>query len=75
MKNDFAGGQLANISLGNIGLYFDGEIDGFPLEAVEPDSQAQEGIILNVGRVFRHRRALSEAQEGVIWAISDQAGY
>ena len=45
------------------------KLDGFPLEAVEPDFEAQEGIILNVGRLFRHRRALSEAQEGVIWAM------
>jgi len=51
------------------------KLDKFPLEAVEPDFEAQEGIILNVADFFRHRRALSEAQEGVIWAISDQAGY
>ena len=50
-------------------------MDGFPLEAVEPDFEAQEGIILNVRSVFRQRRALFEAEEEVIWAISDQAGY
>ena len=39
------------------------KLDKFPLEAVEPDFEAQEGIILNVADFFRHRRALSEAQE------------
>ena len=42
------------------------KLDGFPLEAVEPDFEAQEGIILNVadflgtgGHYLRHRRELS----------------
>ena len=42
------------------------------LEAFEKDFEAQEGIILNVGPDLRLRRALSEAEEGVIWAISRQ---
>ena len=42
------------------------------LEAFEQDFEAEEGIILNVGPDLRLRRALSEAEEGVIWSISRQ---
>ena len=49
-----------------------GKLDDIPLEAFGKDFEAQEGIILNVGLDLRHRRALSEAQEGVIWSISRQ---
>ena len=48
-------------------------MNGFPFEHFEPAFEAQEGIILNVRSVFRQRRALSEAEEGVIWAISEKA--
>ena len=49
-----------------------GILNDIPLEAFKKDFEAQEGIILNVGLDLRHRRALSEAQEGVIWSISRQ---
>ena len=42
------------------------------LEAFGQDFEAEEGIILNVGPDLRLRRALSEAEEGVIWSISRQ---
>ena len=48
------------------------KLNDIPLEAFEKDFEAQEGIILNVGLDLRQRRALSEAEEGVIWAISRQ---
>ena len=38
------------------------------LEAFEQDFEAEEGIILNVGRDLRQRRVISEAEEGVIWS-------
>ena len=52
--------------------YSDGKIEWQAFESFWTDFEAQEGIILNVGMGLRHRRALSEAQEGVIWAISRQ---
>ena len=52
--------------------YYDGKIEWQSFESFWTDFEAQEGIILNVGMGLRHRRALSEAQEGVIWSISRQ---
>ena len=73
MKNDIAGDNwkifLSEI-LENISVE---KLNGFPFGPFEPAFEAQEGIILYVWLVFRLRRALSEAEEGVIWAISEKA--
>ena len=42
------------------------------LGASEYDFEVEEGFILNVGTILRLRRGISEAQEGVIWAISER---
>ena len=47
-------------------------LNDIPWEAFEQDFEAEEGIILNVWVHLRQRRELSEAKEGVIWAISRQ---
>ena len=46
-----------------------------PLGTVEYDFEAQEVIILYVVEDLRRRRGLSEAQEGIMRAISERGDY
>ena len=45
------------------------------LGAFKYDFEAQEGIILYVVKDLRRRRGLSEAQEGIMRAISERTNY
>ena len=46
-----------------------------PLGTLEYDFEAQEVIILYVVEDLRRRRGLSEAQEGIMRAISERGDY